>query len=83
MAAPFLRLGDDLDPWEIDLEWYKAAGCLPRPRLFTTVEHGTGRTVKLGEKELARATARRLSGSRTAPWSQASASPGIWCPGEY
>jgi DNA polymerase I len=51
MAAPF-GCGD-LDLWSIDGEWREAAGCLPRPRLFCAVQHGTGRKIRLGEKELA------------------------------
>lgn len=42
-----------LDVWSIDGEWLSVAGCLPRPRLFCAVQHGTGRTVRLGERDLA------------------------------
>jgi DNA polymerase I len=47
MAAPF---GADL--WAIDAEWGADAGCLPKPRLFCAVQHGTGHPIRLGEKEL-------------------------------
>jgi DNA polymerase-1 len=52
MATPFGH-GGEPDLWSMDGEWLSAAGCLPRPRLFCAVQHGTGRKVRLGEKELA------------------------------